>query len=98
MDTDSLCAAPDELTDDVRTAWEEIRERAEPGLLKAHHFLAVRSGARLLAKENGGTITAPERAQLWKFFEQFGMTPRSRAYVSVKTETKNTNPFAALKR
>ena len=79
----------------LKEAWDEIVTRAEPGLLKSHHFLAVRSGARLLAKENLESITAPERAQLWKFFEQFGMTARSRAYVSVK-EPKKSNEFGDL--
>jgi hypothetical protein len=95
---DDLCAAPADLPADVQTAWNEIRDLAEPGLLKAHHFLTVRSGARLLARENTGTITTQERAQLWKFFEQFGMTPRSRSYVNVKPTQAKTNPFEDLKK
>ena len=86
---------PDELPDDVKAAWREIVANAAPGLLVTYDFLAVRSAARLLARENAGTILMAERRLLHDLLREFGGTPKGRNYVHVPPVKKH-NQFADL--
>jgi len=84
-----------DLPDDVADCFREIVAECAPGVLKRSDRAAVRSAARLMAKENTGTATAAEVGQLKQYFQQFGMTPAGRANVQVKQE-ENGNEFAAV--
>ncbi len=77
---------PDDLPADVLACWHDIVSCAPPGVLTSSDRIAVRSAARLLARENKGAISTGERGQLHRLLDSFGMTPKGRTYINAPNQ------------
>ena len=81
--------------DTEKKAYDLLVKSAVPGVLVQADSPAVWLCCKLMVKIDGGDYTASDAAQLTRLFVSFGLTPSSRASLSVP-EPETPNPFAEI--
>jgi len=85
-----LGAPPKHLTEGEAELWKEIKKDLLPGVAKKSDRHSFETLVTLKMKERAGIILAADRGQLITLYSHFGLTPASRAKVSVPAAPKSS--------